>query len=144
LLPQKLQIAEVIQELNDRFGPLPSSIIELLYIIEIRLLAAGALASYIEVESNKIVLVFNNAEILAKATFLKEYGDSRLAFQKYYNIISEFNTPYTRSYKKEFSRAELLFNLGMVDLSIGEIDSAQRRIIDMDTFLNNLEPSSQR
>jgi transcription-repair coupling factor (superfamily II helicase) len=51
-------------EMGDRFGPIPQPVKALLYIVEIKQLAAAAIVESISTENRQIVLHFNSARKL--------------------------------------------------------------------------------
>lgn len=58
------QISQIIREMNDRFGKMPQPLGNLLYIVEIRLLAAAGGIESVVTEDKNIALYFAEAKVL--------------------------------------------------------------------------------
>jgi transcription-repair coupling factor (superfamily II helicase) len=50
------EVADIAQEFEDRFGPLPEPVENLLYIVKIKVLATGAKVSSISTQGRQIVI----------------------------------------------------------------------------------------
>lgn len=68
------EIDAVAEEMNDRFGPLPESVKNLLYVVEIKQLAAAAMVESIFTEDSKIILNFSSAAEFNRASLSKDFG----------------------------------------------------------------------
>jgi transcription-repair coupling factor (superfamily II helicase) len=69
------QISEIIRELDDRFGKMPRPLENLLYVVEIRLLAADGGIESIVTEDKSIALYFAEAKVLDGGLSLEACGD---------------------------------------------------------------------
>ncbi len=68
------EIDDVAEEMNDRFGPLPEPVKNLLYVVEIKQLAAAAMVESISTEDSKIILNFNSTAESNRASLSKDFG----------------------------------------------------------------------
>jgi transcription-repair coupling factor (superfamily II helicase) len=66
------EIEDIARELNDRFGPSPKEVENLLYIAEIKQLAAEAMLESISIENRQVVLYFNKDRDLNKLSFVHD------------------------------------------------------------------------
>jgi transcription-repair coupling factor (superfamily II helicase) len=67
------EIEDVARELNDRFGPPPEPVTNLLYVVEIKLLATEAMLESISTENRQIVLHFNSGRELSKLSLAQDF-----------------------------------------------------------------------
>ncbi|MBM3142412.1 MAG: transcription-repair coupling factor [Chloroflexi bacterium] len=78
------EIEGIAVELNDRFGPMPQAVKNLLYIVGIKQLAAAAMATSISTEDGQVVLHFDGTERLSKLSLTQDFkygikvGSSRI------------------------------------------------------------------
>jgi transcription-repair coupling factor (superfamily II helicase) len=70
---QVQEIEGIAVELSDRFGPVPQVVKNLLYIVEIKQLAAVAMVGSISTEDRQIVLSFSNARVLNKVSLEQDF-----------------------------------------------------------------------
>jgi len=69
------EIKDIARELRDRFGAAPQPVKNLLYIVEIKQLAAEAEVESIFTEDKQIVLRFDSAKELGRLPLLEDYKD---------------------------------------------------------------------
>jgi transcription-repair coupling factor (superfamily II helicase) len=69
------EIKDMAQELSDRFGMMPQPLENLLYVIEIKQLAAEAMVESISTEDRQIVVHFSSLKRLDRLHRLQGYGD---------------------------------------------------------------------
>ena len=67
------EIKDLAQELSDRFGALPQPVTDLLYIVEIKRLAAEAMVESISTEDGQIVLHFNGVKKLSPLPLSRDH-----------------------------------------------------------------------
>jgi transcription-repair coupling factor (superfamily II helicase) len=67
------EIEDVARELSDRFGPSPEEVENLLYVVEIKLLATEAMLESISTENRQIVLHFNSSRELDKLFLAQDF-----------------------------------------------------------------------
>ena len=67
------EIEDIAMEMDDRFGQMPQPVKNLLYIVEIKQLAAAAMVESISTEGRQIVLHFNNVGELKKLPLTQDY-----------------------------------------------------------------------
>ena len=67
------EIEDVAMEMDDRFGPMPQPVKNLLYVVEIKQLAAAVGVESISTEDRQIVLNFNSARDLNKLSLLQDF-----------------------------------------------------------------------
>jgi len=67
------EIGDIAMEMDDRFGPMPQPVKNLLHIVEIKQLAAAAMVGSISTEGRRIVLHFNNARDLKKLSLAQDF-----------------------------------------------------------------------
>jgi transcription-repair coupling factor (superfamily II helicase) len=65
-------IEDIARELNDRFGPPPEPVTNLLYVVEIKQLATEAMLESISTENRQIVLHFNSGRELNKLSLTQD------------------------------------------------------------------------
>ncbi|MFC2049907.1 transcription-repair coupling factor [Chloroflexota bacterium] len=70
---QAREIEGIAVELSDRFGPMPQAVKNLLYVVEIKQLAAAAMVGSISTEDRQIVLNFSNARELNKKSLERDF-----------------------------------------------------------------------
>jgi transcription-repair coupling factor (superfamily II helicase) len=97
------EVADIAQELKDRFGPLPEPVENLLYIVKIKVLAAGAKVSSISTQGRQIVIKPQETAItsVAKQSLGKSYDgavkigatqiklDTRLLGDRWTDVLEE-------------------------------------------------------
>jgi transcription-repair coupling factor (superfamily II helicase) len=69
------QVAEMAEELEDRFGPMPSQVANLLYAIKVKILAMDAGVESIATEDREIVLRMAGGKKVEKALLERAPGD---------------------------------------------------------------------
>jgi transcription-repair coupling factor (superfamily II helicase) len=69
------QVADMADELKDRFGPMPSQVANLLYAIEVKLLAVDIGIESIDTDDKSIVLRMVEGKQVDKALLEKTLGD---------------------------------------------------------------------
>ena len=67
------KIGDIAMEMNDRFGPMPQPVKNLLYVVEIKQLAAAAMVESISTEDRQIVLNFNSAREIRKLSLAQDF-----------------------------------------------------------------------
>ncbi len=67
------EIGDIAQELNDRFGALPPPVKNLLYIVEIKQLAAEAKVESISTKDGQIILRFDSTKELTRLPLFQDY-----------------------------------------------------------------------
>jgi transcription-repair coupling factor (superfamily II helicase) len=78
------EIEGIAVELSDRFGPMPQAVKNLLYVVEIKQLAAAAMATSISTEDRQVVLHFDGARELNRLSLTQDFkygvkvGSSRI------------------------------------------------------------------
>jgi transcription-repair coupling factor (superfamily II helicase) len=78
------EIEDIAGELNDRFGPIPQAVKNLLYIVEIKQLAIAAMVTSISTEDRQVVLHFDGTRELNKLSLTQDFkygikvGSSRI------------------------------------------------------------------
>jgi transcription-repair coupling factor (superfamily II helicase) len=97
------EVEDVAQEFEDRFGPLPEPVDNLLYIVKIKVLAARAEVSSVSTQGRQIVIKPHETVIAsrAKQSLSKDYGpavkigatqiklDTRLLGDKWTEVLEE-------------------------------------------------------
>ena len=95
------EIEDIAVELSDRFGPIPQPVKNLLYIVEIRQLAASAMVESISTEGKQIVLRFDGTREIEGLSLTKDfkYGikvgsaqiklDMKLLGNKWQDVLKE-------------------------------------------------------
>ncbi|UCH50539.1 MAG: transcription-repair coupling factor [Chloroflexota bacterium] len=73
VLKQSQEIEDIAIEIEDRFGPMPQPVKNILYIVKIKQLAAAAMVGSISTEGRQIVLHFNSAGILKKLPLAQDF-----------------------------------------------------------------------
>jgi transcription-repair coupling factor (superfamily II helicase) len=78
------EIEGIAVELSDRFGPIPQAVKNLLYIVEIKQLAAAAMVKSISTEDRQVVLYFDDAREIDRLSLTQDFrygvkaGSSRI------------------------------------------------------------------
>jgi transcription-repair coupling factor (superfamily II helicase) len=68
------EIEGIAVELNDRFGPIPQVVKNLLYIVGIKQLAAAAMATSISTEDGQVVLHFDGTREINRLSLTQDFG----------------------------------------------------------------------
>jgi len=67
------EIEDIAMEIDDRFGQMPQPVKNLLYVVEVKQLAAAAMVESISTEGRQIVLHFNNTRQLNKLSLAQDF-----------------------------------------------------------------------
>jgi transcription-repair coupling factor (superfamily II helicase) len=101
------EIEGIAVELNDRFGPIPQAVKNLIYIVEIKQLAAAAMVKSIYAEDRQVVLYFDDKREIDKLSLTQDFkygvkaGSSRVKLD-----IKTLGTSWQGVLKKVLQKAD--------------------------------------
>jgi transcription-repair coupling factor (superfamily II helicase) len=67
------EIEGIAVELSDRFGPIPQAVKNLLYIVEVKQLAAAAMVKFISTEDRQVVLYFDDMRQIDRLSLAQDF-----------------------------------------------------------------------
>jgi transcription-repair coupling factor (superfamily II helicase) len=79
------EVADIAQEFEDRFGPLPEPVDNLLYIVKIKVLATQARVSSISTQGRQIVIKPQTVVIASRSCEPKAWQEAKQSLGKSYN-----------------------------------------------------------